>query len=190
MSINVHTEVIRSRYIPANIMLQSCCSSHCFEQDWYRSPAQLLVYADVVVLRPAHVCAVGLISVGNWGLVAGPGAYTPQQPQASHKKHRVPEIVNPTAVSAIAALQAKLRSSRHAAFLEASAVEEVVKATLKHGTVEVNETCCAVHNNGYPMLSIEAVLCCAVLCCAVLCCAVLCCAVLCCAVLCCAVLNL
>ncbi|KAL3162146.1 hypothetical protein ABBQ32_009855 [Trebouxia sp. C0010 RCD-2024] len=72
-----------------------------------------------------------------WGYGAGPGAYTPQQPQAPHKKHRVPDIINLTAATAIAALQAKLRSSRHAAHLEASAVEEVVKATLKHGTVEV-----------------------------------------------------
>ena len=38
---------------------------------------------------------------------------------------------------AIAALQAKLRSSRRAACIEASAVEEVVRASLKHGTVEV-----------------------------------------------------
>ena len=113
------------------------------------------------------------------GSVAGPGAYTPQQPQAPHKKHRVPEIVNPTAATAIAALQAKLRSSRHAAYLEASAVEEVVKATLKHGTVEVSETCwlcCAV-----PCRALQ---CCAVLCRAVPCCAVLCRAVPCCAVLC------
>ena len=126
-------------------------------------------------------------------MFAGPGAYTPQQPQASHKKHRVPEIVNPTAATAIAALQAKLRSSRHAAYIEASAVEAVVKATLKHGTVEVSETwlCCAVLCRAAPCC---AVLCCAAPCCAVLCCAVLCCVVLCCdtlhcAVLCCVVLR-
>ncbi len=69
---------------------------------------------------------------------SGPGAYTPQEPQSPSKKHRAPEVVsNPSATSAIAALQAKLRSSRRAACIEASAVEEVVRATLKHGTVEV-----------------------------------------------------
>ena len=68
---------------------------------------------------------------------SGPGAYTPQEPQSPSKKHRAPEVSNPSATTAIAALQAKLRSSRRAACIEASAVEEVVRATLKHGTVEV-----------------------------------------------------
>ncbi len=68
---------------------------------------------------------------------SGPGAYTPQEPQSPSKNHRAPEVSNPSATSAIAALQAKLRSSRRAACIEASAVEEVVRASLKHGTVEV-----------------------------------------------------
>lgn len=68
---------------------------------------------------------------------SGPGAYTPQEPQSPSKKHRPPEVSNPSATTAIAALQAKLRSSRRAACIEASAVEEVVRASLKHGTVEV-----------------------------------------------------
>jgi hypothetical protein len=68
---------------------------------------------------------------------SGPGAYTPQEPQSPSKKHRAPEVSNPSATRSIAALQAKLRSSRRAACIEASAVEEVVRATLKHGTVEV-----------------------------------------------------
>ena len=68
---------------------------------------------------------------------SGPGAYTPQEPQNPSKKHRAPEVSNPTATTAIAALQAKLRSSRRAACIEASAVEEVVRPSLKHGTVEV-----------------------------------------------------
>ena len=68
---------------------------------------------------------------------AGPGAYTPQEPQSPHKKHRDPDVCKPAATTAIAALQAKLRSSRRAAGIEASAVEEIVKATLKHGSVQV-----------------------------------------------------
>ncbi len=68
---------------------------------------------------------------------SGPGAYTPKEPQSPSKKHRAPEVSNPSATTAIAALQAKLRSSRRAACIEASAVEEVVRASLKHGTVEV-----------------------------------------------------
>ncbi|KAA6422522.1 MAG: hypothetical protein FRX49_07383 [Trebouxia sp. A1-2] len=73
-------------------------------------------------------------------IAPGPGAYTPQEPQSPSKKHRPPEVSNPSATTAIAALQAKLRSSRRAACIEASAVEEVVRASLKHGTVEVSSS--------------------------------------------------
>lgn len=50
-------------------------------------------------------------------------------------------MTNPSTGSAIAALHARLRSSRRAAGLEAHAVEEVLRATLKHGTVEVSHIC-------------------------------------------------
>ena len=45
-------------------------------------------------------------------------------------------------MAAIAALHARLRSSRRAAGVEATAVEEVVRAAIKHGDVEV---CCLKH---------------------------------------------
>lgn len=67
---------------------------------------------------------------------AGPGAYTPQNPESSHKKHRTPDVLNPSAVGAIAALQAKLRSTRRAATGEAHLVDEVLRATLKFGAVQ------------------------------------------------------
>ena len=70
-------------------------------------------------------------------VLAGPGAYTPKTPESSHKKHRTPDLNNPSAAGAIAALQAKLRSTRRAATGEAHLVDEVLRATLKFGTVQV-----------------------------------------------------
>lgn len=69
---------------------------------------------------------------------AGPGAYTPKTPESSHKKHRTPDVLNPSAAGAIAALQAKLRSTRRAATGEAHQVDEVLRATLKFGAVQAS----------------------------------------------------
>ena len=77
------------------------------------------------------------MSITACKVAAGPGAYTPKTPESSHKKHRTPDLNNPSAAGAIAALQAKLRSTRRAATDEAHLVDEVLRATLKFGTVQV-----------------------------------------------------
>lgn len=77
------------------------------------------------------------MSITACQVAAGPGAYTPKTPESSHKKHRAPDLNNPSAAGAITALQAKLRSTRRAATGEAHLVDEVLRATLKFGTVQV-----------------------------------------------------
>ena len=78
-------------------------------------------------------------SLATSSVAIGPGAYTPKEPQSPAKRHRPPESsANPNTMAAIAALHARLRSSRRAAGVEATAVEEVVRAAIKHGDVEVS----------------------------------------------------
>ena len=78
-----------------------------------------------------------MLSSAAPGVCTGPGAYTPRTPESSHKKHRTPEVNNPNAAAAIAALQAKLKAARRAATSEAHLVDEVIRATLKFGSVQV-----------------------------------------------------